>query len=262
MTKAILATLCFVVAGFAMQEPAALPPAFEVASVKPAAPGGRGMSIGRRPGGRFTAENVPLRFLITFAYDIRDHQLTGGPAWINADRWDIVAKPAVDVPNGPEGSAAIHAMVRALLADRFQLKIHKETKEMPVYALVVAKGGPKLTPSPADAKGPSIRMGRGKSTFTRVSLTELAQVLAGNLGRNVIDETGIQGNYDFTLEFLDEPVRVPGAKEGPDSKEAPVDSDLPSLFTAVQEQLGLKLVSKRGPVEIVVIEQAEKATEN
>lgn len=235
---------------------------FEVASVKPSEPGGRGMSISRAPGGRFTSENVPLRFLITFAYDVRDHQVTGGPGWLNTDRWDITAKAESEVPNTPEGAERMRTMVKALLAERFGLVIRRDSKEMPVYALVIGKNGPKLIPSTPEAKGPRLNMGRGKLTGTKVELAMLANTLANNLGRTVVDETGLKGPFDFTLEFLQEQEGPLGPKNPEAPKESSVESDLPSLFTAVQEQLGLKLESKRGPVEVLVIEKAEKATGN
>jgi uncharacterized protein (TIGR03435 family) len=235
---------------------------FEVASVKPAAPGGRGMSINRSEGGRFTTENIPLRFLITFAYNIRDHQLTGGPGWLSSDRWDIVARPESKVPDGPEGTEKIRAMVRALLAERFQLATHTETKELPIYALVVAKNGPKLTPSPPEARGPGLRVNRGLLTATKTPLSLLAQHLSNTLGRTVLDQTGITGNFDFKLEYATETMGPPGAKEVQEHKEASVESELPSVFTALQEQLGLRLEPKRAPVEIVVIDKVEKAAEN
>lgn len=226
---------------------------FEVASVKPSAPGGTGLNINLDEG-RFTARNVPLQFLITFAYDVRSHEVTGGPAWINSDRWDITAKPESRTDFSPEGQVKARTMVRALLADRFQLVIHRETKELPIYALVIGKNGSKLTPSTPESRGPSLNGGRGGLRASKVELALLCQHLSNNLGRTVRDETGLTGSFDFTLEFQQELPQGAPKENG--------DIDLPSVFTALQEQLGLKLEPKRGPVEILVVDRAEKAKEN
>jgi len=240
---------------------AAQQPAFEVASVKPSPPGGRGMSINRTTGGRITTENVPLRFLITFAFDVRDFQVTGGPGWIAADQWDISAKPDSGVPPGPDGNLKLRAMMRSLLADRFKLVVREEIREMPVYGLVVAKSGSKLQPSPEGSKGCGIRGNGVELNFTKCALADVAQALSNQVGRTVIDETGIKGDFDLKIQFAPE---QNGAGKPADGSEKPVavESEGPSIFTAIQEKLGLRLESKKGPVKIIVIEQAERATEN
>lgn len=147
------------------------------------------------------------------------------------------------------------AKVRILLADRFQLKLHKETKEMPVYALTVAKNGPKFQPAAnTDVTRTGLRIRRGDTgkpeiTGTRIPMEFLAKTLSDQVGRTVIDQTGLQGNYDFKLTFA------------PDMGQ-PTETDGPSIFTALQEQLGLRLDSQKGPVEVLVIDSAQKASEN
>ena len=235
------------------QSPASLP-TFEAASVKPNKSGDRNVSIRRSPG-RFTTTNTTLKMLITFAYDIRGHQLSGGPSWLDSDRYDIVAKAEGADPS----EAQLKQMVQALLADRFQLTIHREMKEMPVYALVVGKNGSKL--HQAEGTGPQMRMGRGQLTAQKVSLELFAKQLATQLGRSVIDSTGLKGDFDFKLEWTPDANQPMGLKEGVDGP-APADSSGPTIFTAVQEQLGLKLEAQKGPVELLVIDRAEKASEN
>jgi uncharacterized protein (TIGR03435 family) len=157
-------------------------------------------------------------------------------------------------------------MLVALIEDRFQLKIHRETKEMPVYALVVAKNGTKLKAN-AGEPGPRLRMGRGQLNGTKVPLKMLVQQLAQQLGRPVVDKTGLTGDYDFTLTWTPQPgeggamFAGPGGPGGPEGP-PPSDPDGPSIFAAIQEQLGLKLESDKGPVEILVLDQVEKPTEN
>jgi len=236
-------------------------PAFEVASIKPAPPGGRGMSL-NIGGGRFRTENVPLRMLITFAYDLRDHQLSGGPGWINDDRFDIVAKPDRPVANGLEGAPVMRQMVQALLADRFHLVTHKETKELPVYALVVAKGGARMKESAPESKGPSFRMGRGQLDASKAKMSMFVNILANQLGRTVLDKTELTGDYDFKLEFTPDAGQPMPGKDLPPGVELPPPPDGPSLFTALTEQLGLKLEPTKGPVEVLVIDGAQKPTEN
>jgi len=245
-------------------------PAFEVASVKASAPGGRGMSLQRGVGGRFTTENVPLKMLITFAYDIRDHQLSGGPGWMNDDRFDIAAKPDRDIPSGDAGNQTIRLMVQSMLAERFHLVVHRETREMPIYALVIAKGGPKMTEAAPESRGSGFRMkGRGQMTVTKAKMEMFVRVLSNQVGRTVVDKTGLTADYDFKLEYAPDMAQplvgkdgVPAGVSNVEKGDAPNAPDLPSLFTALQEQLGLRLEPQKGPVEIVVVDRAEKPSEN
>jgi uncharacterized protein (TIGR03435 family) len=239
-------------------------PSFEVASVKPGDPNERRVSILMTPGGRFTTTNASLKMLIGFAYDVRNHQISGGPNWLDSEKYNIEAKPdnTVTIAPGPAGAPQIRLMTQSLLADRFKLTLHRETKEEPVYELLVAKGGPKLKEATETAKGAQqgLRTGRGEINGMAAPLSLLAQMLSQQLGRSVIDKTGLTAKYDFTLTWTPELGQFPGG-DRPDAPPPP-DPNGPSLFTAVQEELGLRLESTKGPVEILVIDHAEKASEN
>jgi uncharacterized protein (TIGR03435 family) len=234
---------------------------FEVASIKPNAENDNRIMIRMQPGGRFTATGVTLKQLMNQAFNVRDSQITNGPGWISSDRYDVNAKAEGAGDRIPPEE--LRPMLRALLEERFQLKTHKETREMSVYALVVGKSGSKLTPSKAE-RGPQLRMGRGQLSGTRAPVALLAFHLAQQLGRTVIDKTGLQGDYDFTLEFTPEPGHGGGPFGGPTPPDAvpAAGSSGPTIFTAVQEQLGLRLESQKGPVEIIVIDHVAKPTEN
>jgi uncharacterized protein (TIGR03435 family) len=258
--------------------------AFEVASIKPSEGDGHMVRIQTSPGGRYTASGVTLKMLIQQAYDVKDFQITGGPAWMSTMAFDIVAK----AENPDVNRDQIRQMLQSLLAGRFQLKFHLETRELPVYALVVGKSGHKLQLSanqpekeatPPDATkgnshvaggaggtakpvGAMMSMGRGQLNAQMVPISAFINMLAQQLGRPVIDKTDLKGNYDLKLEWTpDESHRVIGGGGGVEA--APTgDSSGPSIFTAVQEQLGLKLESQKGPVELLVIDSAEKPSGN
>jgi uncharacterized protein (TIGR03435 family) len=229
---------------------------FEVASIKPNTTMGSNISINRGPGNGLIATNVTLRSLITFAYDIRDHQLAGGPAWLDKDRYDIVAKPPSPVAGAPEPTAfpevfrLMRMRVQALLADRFKLVVHTETREMPVYALVVGKNGPHLAASKSENMG--IHGSTGLLQCQRLTMKEFAERALGNrMGRTVLDKTGLTGEYDFEIKYAED-------------RGAAAASDVsgPDFLTAMQEQLGLKLEQQKGPVPVIVIDRAEKAEAN
>jgi bla regulator protein blaR1 len=258
-------------------------PTFEVASIKPAKSNFPGMGFRNAPGGRFMGTNVTTRALITMAYKLQPFQLTGGPSWLSTDHYDIEATPERTGDNDPGKQEHVdfqqqfeqqRLRLQALLEDRFQLRFHRETKELPVYALVVAKGGPKLTPSQQKAgnRRPMMRMGRGRIESEGVAMAQLADMLSMEQGRKVIDRTGLTGNYDIKLEYTPDqsqgpgPGGPPGGGPGPGPEGGmgppPPDPNGPSIFTALQEQLGLKLESQKGPVEILVIDHVEKPSEN
>lgn len=259
----------------AFAQPAA-PKQFEVASIKPDRSGDMRAAFAMEPGGRMVATNVPVKMLILMAYQLKDNQLSGLPAWADSDRFDITAKPE-------SGSGAktddIREMVQGLLADRFKLSFHKETKEMPIYALVVAKSGLKMepskgnadfgadlsarpTPGPGRGRGQGIRMSRGELNGANVTVDMLVDQLSRVVGRSVIDKTGLTGSYDFKLKYMPDSPAPLG--RGPESAEAsaPSDSQMPSIFVAVQEQLGLKLEGQKGPVDLYIIDRLEKPSEN
>ncbi len=244
---------------------------FEVASIKPSDPSAHGVNIQLLPGGGLKTENVSLKRLIGVAYQLLPLQISGGPGWLNSEAFDIIAKAS------PAGDGAdLHQMndvqrrtveqqvrerLRMLLAERFRLQIRFETKEMPVYALVLAKNGPKLKKSTAGNAGPQrINIRRGELSGEGISMQLLANNLSNQLQRPVLERTGLQGNFDFRLEF--DPALSAGASDGSGSSGVAPDVSGPSLFTALQEQLGLKLEATKGPVEILVIERAEKPSAN
>jgi bla regulator protein blaR1 len=242
------------------QEPAPATLKFDVASVKVDTSVSQDTSLNLTPGDGLDVVNNSTRMLITFAYDIRDDQLSGGPAWAGTERYDIRAKtsPAETVPpsKGLYDAGAIGRVrlrLQALLAERFQLVLHRETREMPVYALVVGKNGPgpKLQLwKEGNEAGPQV-IGRGTSlTCKKVTLQKFAEVLAESLGRTVLDRTGLSREYNIKLEFV------------PEQRGASADLRGPTFLEAVQEQLGLKLETQKGPVTVLVIDHAEKPSAN
>ncbi len=261
-------------------------PSFEVASIKPNRSGDGRISM-MIPPGRLDAKNVTAKFLIEFAYNVKDPEISGGPGWINSEHYDVEAKVG-DVSSDDtrklspdERQQQLRLMMQSLLADRFKLKLRRETKELPVYALVVAKNGPKLqeskdVPGPDRFKGPDelkgrrmARMGRGQLNMNSAPMSLLADALSRQLGRNVVDKTGLKGNYDFTLKWTPDESQGqmfggPDGGEGrPRTEAAPApDASGPTIFTALQEQLGLKLEAQKGPVETLVIESVERPSEN
>jgi uncharacterized protein (TIGR03435 family) len=230
-------------------------PQFEVASVKPSRPDAIGSNFNRRAGGGIEAINVSLKELIVFAYDIREQQLVGGPAWLDKDRYDVLAKPQEnDNPTSvkrafEEDFRQIRLKMRSLLADRFQLVVHNETRQLPIYVLVVAKGGPHLTPSTSE--GLTIHNQKGRVECKKVTMKQFAEnSLTNRMGRTVVDKTGLTGEYDFDFRYAE------------DQAASSPDSDLPDFLTALREQLGLRLEGQQGPVDVIVIDRAEKASAN
>jgi bla regulator protein blaR1 len=238
-------------------------PAFEVASIKPGDPNSQMFRLGSMPGGRFAANNASLKLLIQTAYDVRSHQISGGPNWLDSAKYDIDAKPdsATPIPAGPAGGPQMRLMLQSLLEERFKLKLHRESKEELVYELVVARGGPTLREATDSLKQQrrGMRMGRGQLTGTSAPIAILVNQLSQQLGSSVIDRTGLTGQYDFELKWTGEFSQPQGglADAGPQP-----GLDGPSIFTAIQEQLGLKLESTKGPVDVLVIDHAEQPSEN
>jgi uncharacterized protein (TIGR03435 family) len=188
--------------------------------------------------------------MITVAYGVRYDQIPAGPGWIRSDRFDIEAKP----PDGMQPTAEqVRLMLQNLLAERFQLRLHRETRQLPVYALVVGKNGPKLRASDPDAREGLVVQGtvNGLHMETKKgSMERLAQQLSYTAGRPVINKTGLVGTYEFTFDWF------------PATTIPPPDSNLPSMFIAIQEQLGLRLESTTEPQEVLVIDRVEKLAEN
>jgi uncharacterized protein (TIGR03435 family) len=218
--------------------------------------------------GEFRTANVTLKLLLQFAFTLPEAQILGGPNWVNSTRFDINAKSnsAVDAQmhglTNDVASLQKQRMIQALLADRFRLAAHLETRELPTYALVAARGGPTFLQSKAD--GTSINAGNGKIKVEGgIDTVELlAEQLATQVGRPVVDKTGITGKYQLSLNWTpDEPAASPLNGSAGSTPAPPYDSG-PSIFTALQEQLGLKLEPQKGPVQVLVIDHVELPTEN
>ena len=233
-----MATLLLIAAACAAQ-PA---PSFEVASIKLNPDGPEtSFSYGIAPSGILTSRNLTLWNLIRFAFALRDNQISGAPAWAKTQGFDIQAQPA-----GPVSREQSLQMLQTLLKDRFQLRFHMETRELPAYTLTVTNGGSKLPPADGE-EARTLRMGDLNSPS--MTLAALSEMLGFELERPVVDRTGLAGPFAIHLQWASDRAPVP-------------DSTLPSLFTAVQEQLGLKLESTRAPVEIFVIDSVQQPSEN
>ncbi|MBZ5636164.1 MAG: TIGR03435 family protein [Acidobacteriia bacterium] len=237
-------------------------PAFEVATIRPSDPARPGQIITLR-GAEVITTNVTVHDLINLAYWLHPKQLTGGPAWTESDKFDLAGKPdALGQPNVDQ----MKMMIQKLLADRFQLKFHFEKRDLSVYAIGIAKTGAKIIKSQDDPKGiPGWSFGRTASgtriTFRNAPLSQIAAVLQNSLDKPVVDQSGLSERYDFTLTFTPDPAQAaliggppPPAADNPDAA--------PDLFTAFQQQLGLKLESTKAPVDVMVIDKVEKPSEN
>jgi uncharacterized protein (TIGR03435 family) len=261
------------------------PPRFAVATIKRnpstealsmAVP----MGVGYRPGGRLVAGNAPVAMLIQRAYSVQDFQVVGGPSWVNTDGYDIEAKPEVNTDQ-----KRMWLMLQTLLADRFKLAMHRETRDLPVYDLQTVKGGPKLPapqagncsevmtarpapgqPRPAPPCGPGlVKSGTGLTMEgISVSMPSFVKQLSLILGKEVIDKTGFTGRFSLHLEFaMDDALAGLPNPAGQDPSGQPADPDArPTIRTAIQEQLGLKLTASKGPVDVFVIDHLERPTEN
>lgn len=253
------------------------PSGFEVASIKPSVASGA-MHAGVSPGGVFTAQAITLKGLIQQAYELRDFQISGGPAWLDKDTYDIVAKASglsisddqirqMTTSQRDGLRQQFMSRLRDLLADRFQLKAHQEERELPVYALTVARNGPKIQVS-TDGGGsrPGLSTRRGEAgieiTGRAASIASFVKALSNQFDRLVLNKTGLDGSYDFRLTYSPDPApQPPDAREGGNDASRP-DTSGPSVFTALQEQLGLKLQAERGPVPVLVVDDARKASPN
>jgi uncharacterized protein (TIGR03435 family) len=237
--------------------------AFEVATIKPTDPNPNGRWIRMQSANRFQAHNHAVRTLIAAAYDLSPQAISGGPAWVDSDRWDILAKTPGEVrPNLNEQMA----MLRRLLSERFQLTFHREPRELSIYTLSIAKGGPKLKESTfapdATPEGPpplifALSAAGARLPARYATMAEFASVLQRSpLDRPVIDQTGLSGRYDFDLEFAPDERLWGGSVPRPDK------SDQPDLFRAIQDQLGLRLEATRGPVDALIIDRIARPSEN
>jgi uncharacterized protein (TIGR03435 family) len=261
--KRILALLSF----FLLVAPVAWPaePQFEVASIKPNVSTERNSTWRFTPGGHFAGENISPKFLITTAYSIRDFQISGAPGWIDSEKYDILAKG-----EGNPSPEQIRTMLQGLLRDRFKLKYHRVMKQAPVYSLVAAKSGIKLQeskegscivsgpdqkPSRPDEPAPAFcgtyYSRRNQVEGNRITIAQFIAALEFQVDRPIIDKTGFALAFDVHLQWTPDESTV-DSSDGVD----------PSIFTALQEQLGLKLESRKGPVQTLVIDHIEKPGEN
>jgi len=227
---------------------------FDVASIRPHAPDDSRFLVRQPNGGHFTAEGAVGKLLVMLAYGVQDSQITGGPGWFGTEKWDIEAK-CDDNRHSPEETKH---MLRKLLEDRFSLKMHHETQQRPVYLLTVGSNGPKFSESQKAAT--DLRVTSYSISLERGNMTGLTGVLATALGRPVLDRTGLTGLYDLSVQWDDAPVREGGAP-GLDVASAP-GNDNGSIFSAVENQLGLHLERQHAPVDILVIDHIEKPSSN
>lgn len=265
----------------AQSQSAAPRPEFEVASIKLNKSADVVIGLGPISAGRFRATNIPLQELITMAYRIKDFQLSGAPGWLLSERYDVEAKAGAKA-----GFDDLTAMLQPLFEDRLQLKFHRETKELPVYSLAVTKPG-KLIEAEGECgpppSGPTLpdpgKLPHGPCGFLfilpghlvgqKAAISRLADALSRLTDRIVLDKTGLTGKYDINLDYTPElaQFQAPPGGAGPGAPPGlpplpPIDPNGPSLFTALQEQLGLKLESQKGPVESMVIDHVKRPSEN
>ncbi len=235
-------------------------PSFEVATIKPSKPDQPGKYFSVR-GNRFTTFNTTLADMLSFAYGIHAKQIVGAPAWVDTDKFDIAAQP--DTPGSPSDKQW-KSMMAKLIVERFGFKFHHDQKELSVYAITLAKGGPKLTIAQGNDSGLPGNFFRNLGQMTNVNSTidDFARTMqAAVLDRPVVDQTGLTSRFDFTLNWTPDESQFGGMgiKVPPPSDKADAP---PGLFTAVQEQLGLKLDATKAAVDVFVVDHVEKPSEN
>jgi uncharacterized protein (TIGR03435 family) len=224
------------------------PPHFEVAVIRPSPADAVGTSVNLFEGGRVRIVNEPVKLLVRMAFALQNAQIAGGPPWLETDRYDIEAKTGRPEKTTP---GQLRPLMRSLLEERFNLKFHHETRELTVYALMAAKSGPKLKAATEDEASGTNSSGGGAGPSQLIATATSMELLAGyvgnRLGQIVLDKTGLAGAYDFTLKWT--------------SDETP-NSPAPSLVTALREQLGLRVETQKHPVEVLVIDNLDKPSEN
>jgi uncharacterized protein (TIGR03435 family) len=245
----VVTSLAFFVSGVVCAQ-SGVPLRFEVASVKPSTDQSSGSSGGKSGHGRLTLTNATLKRCIMGAYGLGPNLIAGGPDWLDSDRFEIVAKSEQS-----DGDEVLMKMLQTLLAERFKLAVHRETRTIRAYVLEVAKNGPKLDKAKDD--NAITRNGRGLIDAKAISMIRFAEVLSRQMDLPVVNQTGLEGAFDLKLEWDSEsekkvklPADIPSVESGP------------SLFTAIQQQLGLRLSTLKTPVEVLVIDHAEKPSEN
>jgi uncharacterized protein (TIGR03435 family) len=237
-------------------------PGFEVATIKPARPEGR-FSLTVNRSGMLNTTSTTVADLIKFAYDLHPRQITKGPAWLESEKYDITAKPDTEgIPNPTQ----LKLMVQKLLKERFQLTFHNEKKELSVYAITLTKTGPKLTKNESGGNLPGYGGGRGTFIVRNSSIAEFGHILQANiLEQPVVDQTGLGATrYDFTLKWTPDPSQSQIGGPAPPNAPPPADNaDVPpDIFTAFQQQLGLKLENTKAPVDVMVVDRLEKPSDN
>jgi uncharacterized protein (TIGR03435 family) len=259
-------------------------PSFEVASVKQNISGESRTRMQTQPGGRLIVTNARLKSLIATAFDMSepqsliDSRILGGPEWIGSERYDINAKANTEFKPSPDGPPReLLLMIRSLLLERFKLKAHMETRELPIYELVLARADGRLGPEmrkpaadcdaaiaagippprqPGEPPPCGLMGGPARTIAGGATMQQLAGNLSNRVERLVVDKTGLAGRFAFTLAWT--PDRIP--TEAPPPGIPPIDPNGPSLFTALQEQLGLKLEPAKGQVDVLVIDSVERPT--
>lgn len=225
-------------------------PSFAVAVIKPSDPEDRSEGF-HSSANRIFVENETIGRVLALAYAIHEEQIADAPAWLHTDKYDIQGVP--DTPGEPN-LAQYQTMLQKLLADRFGLKFHREKRPLPVYALTIAKGGPKLAKSAGDPNGPPDQTGNGGTDrtvkFTNNSMADLVLDLGFELDRPIVDRTALAGRFDFLLHW------------SPNELTADAPNAPPGIFTALQEQLGLKLESVKAPVDVLVIDHIGRPSQN
>ncbi len=227
-------------------------PGWEVATIKPTDPAIRRDNIAIQ-GRHFVIENHTVEDMVTFAYGIQQQQVQGGPAWFSSDKYDVDGVPDVE---GQPNRRQMQMLVQKLLADRFGLVFHREKKEMGVYVITVSKAGQKMTKSLGDPNGLPNQSGNGDANgrvdrYTNVTMGDFAFILQFFLNKPVVDQTGLAGRYDFVLKWTRDDANV-----------SDVATAYPGIFTAIEEEIGLKLEPTRAPVDVVVVDKVERPSEN
>ena len=245
-------SLIAVIAAAAAFSQTPAPAEFEVASVRLNTANDRIVSINVGPGDRFAARGYTLVLLMQRAYGVMDWNVTGGPGWIRTDRYDVAAKAGIA---GTLTEAQLRPMLQSLLAERFKLRLHEGSKEMSGYALVVAKSGPKVKPATdGEEHADTFRLNATGLSGQGITMENLARYVAGKLGLVAVDKTGLKGVYDFKVDWTVETDQSPGFD--------PRDALRAAVFTALQDQLGLKITPQKITVRMLEIDSVEKPSEN
>jgi uncharacterized protein (TIGR03435 family) len=259
LTIAVMATTVSIRAVPQFQDTPIRPQAFEVASIKFSDPNSNNYGIGTAPGGRFMANNWTLKGLIGYAYRVQDDQISGGPPWVSSDRFDIVAKAEEgsipdDAPSSPGGLPPIRYLVQTLLAERFNLKLHQDVRELPTFELMIAKSGSKLQMVEPQDGVPEI--GVRHIDAKSISIGGFCAALALELRRTVVNKTGLDGTYQVHLEW-----GINLTESGDPGTRLPAAAG-PTIFTAIEEQLGLRLESRKTPMQVLIVDSADKPQPN